>query len=96
MTISDGMSTTSLSTLNTKSLDIGGCVRGVVSFASGESARIFVNVGYDLGLRNVLDDEDVFTSAKNRALFVGAGVVLPCGRVGHQEVNSTDQYTVLR
>ena len=79
VTISDGMSTTSLSSLNTKSLDIGAVFGGVVSFASGESARIFVNVGYDLGLRNVLDDEDVFTSAKNRALFVGAGVVLPVG-----------------
>ena len=79
VTISDGMSSTSFTGLNTKSLDIGAVLGGVVSFAAGESARIFVNGGYDLGLTNVLEDEDVFTSAKNRAFFVGAGLVLPLG-----------------
>ena len=79
VTISDGTSSTSFTGLNTKSLDIGAVFGGVVSFPAGESARIFVSGGYDLGLTNVPEDEDIFTSAKNRAFFLGAGVTFPVG-----------------
>ena len=79
VTISDNTSSTSFTGLNTKSLDIGAVFGGVVSFPAGESARIFVSGGYDLGLTNVLEDEDIFTSAKNRAFFLGAGVTFPVG-----------------
>ena len=69
----------SVESLETKSLDLGAVIGAVVSFAAGESASIFLRGGYDLGLRNILDDEDDSTSAKNRALFFGAGVVFPVG-----------------
>ena len=79
VTIIGGMGSFSMEGLSTKSLDIGGGVGAVASFAAGESVRVFVKGGYDLGVRDVLGDDEFFTSAKNRALFVGAGVAFPLG-----------------
>lgn len=65
--------------IGTKSFDVGALLGGGVSFPMG-GVRLTLEGFYNLGLANIVDDAADDETAKNRALYLTAGVAFPVGR----------------
>lgn len=64
--------------ITTRSPDFGVLLGGGVSFPMG-GVRLTAEGFYNIGMTNILEDAGVNDSAKNRALYLTAGVAFPIG-----------------
>jgi Outer membrane protein beta-barrel domain len=63
---------------NRRKVDVGALVGAGASIPAGERLTVFINAGVEFGLLNLLTEDDADT-ARNRALFLSAGVAFPVG-----------------